>query len=47
MNPSSKTHGSKKCGSSVGTDYKLISSHPSLPENIPEDIKNRLSSGYN
>ncbi|NEQ35311.1 MAG: hypothetical protein F6K40_02905 [Okeania sp. SIO3I5] len=34
-----KKHGSTKPGSSVGTGYKLISIHPSLPENIPKDIK--------
>ncbi|MEM1170231.1 MAG: hypothetical protein AAGJ08_14410 [Cyanobacteria bacterium P01_H01_bin.35] len=34
-----KTQGSKKPGSSVGTGYKLISSHRSLPENIPKQIK--------
>jgi len=32
-----KSHGSKKRGDSVGTGYKLIDNHPSLPDNIPED----------
>ena len=34
-----KGHGSKKRGESVGTGYKLISSHPPMPDNIPEDAK--------
>ena len=34
-----KSHGSKKQGESVGTGYKLISHHPVLPENLPEDAK--------
>ena len=34
-----KGHGSKKRGESVGTGYKLISSHPLMPDNIPEDAK--------
>ncbi|NES73230.1 MAG: hypothetical protein F6K24_52600 [Okeania sp. SIO2D1] len=34
-----KTHGSKKRGQSIGTGYKLIPDHPSLPTNVPEDAK--------
>jgi hypothetical protein len=34
-----KGHGSKKRGESVATGYKLITNHPSLPDNIPEDVK--------
>ncbi|HBE17363.1 MAG TPA: hypothetical protein DEG17_00745 [Cyanobacteria bacterium UBA11149] len=34
-----KSHGSKKRGASVGTGYKLISNYPTLPDNIPEDVK--------
>lgn len=32
-----KGHGSKKRGESVGTGYKLINIHPTLPDNMPED----------
>ncbi|HLO48869.1 MAG TPA: hypothetical protein VK211_10685 [Kamptonema sp.] len=34
-----KGHGSKKRGESVGTGYKLINKHPTLPENVPEDVR--------
>jgi hypothetical protein len=34
-----KSHGAKKSGGSVGTGYKLISNHPSLPESVTEDVK--------
>jgi hypothetical protein len=32
-------HGSKKPGESVGTGYKLIDKHPTLPDDIPEDAR--------
>jgi len=32
-------HGSKKPGESVGTGYKLIDKPPTLPDNIPEDVR--------
>ncbi len=34
-----KTHGAKRRGESVGTGYKLIGTHPSLPEYVPKDVK--------
>lgn len=34
-----KKHGSKKRGESVGTGYKLIANHPTLPAGVPEPIK--------
>ncbi|MGK7927025.1 MAG: MAG6450 family protein [Spirulina sp.] len=34
-----RRHGSKQPGRSVGTGYKLISNHPNLSEDIPEDVK--------
>ncbi|MBP0019725.1 MAG: hypothetical protein J7647_19500 [Cyanobacteria bacterium SBLK] len=34
-----RNHGSKTRGQSVGTGYKLITNHPNLPDDCPEDIK--------
>ena len=34
-----RDHGSKKRGESVGTGYKLIDKHPTLPDDIPEDAR--------
>jgi hypothetical protein len=34
-----KNHGGKQRGGSVGTGYKLITNHPTLPDNVPEDVK--------
>jgi hypothetical protein len=34
-----RCHGSKKRGESVGTGYKLIDKHPTLPDDIPEDAR--------
>ena len=34
-----RCHGSKKRSESVGTGYKLIDKHPTLPNNIPEDAR--------
>jgi hypothetical protein len=34
-----RDHGSKKRGESVGTGYKLIDKHPTLPNNFSEDAR--------